>query len=169
MKTTNVKKLTVTAVFVAIAVIGSLFSVPVLGSKCAPIQHLVNILGAVFLGSWYSLAAAFLASLIRNLFGLGTLLAFPGSMCGALLAGILYRNGKNLWFAYIGEVFGTAIIGGMLAFPIAAFILGNETAALFTFVVPFLISTVGGTILAAVITITMKKSGILERLKGQLS
>lgn len=169
MKTTNVKKLTVTAVFVAIAVIGSLFSVPVLGSKCAPIQHLVNILGAVFLGPWYSLAAAFLASLIRNLFGLGTLLAFPGSMCGALLAGILYRNGKNLWFAYIGEVFGTAIIGGMLAFPIAAFILGNETAALFTFVVPFLISTVGGTILAAVITITMKKSGILERLKGQLS
>ena len=128
----------------------------------------MNILGAVFLGPWYSLAAAFLASLIRNLFGLGTLLAFPGSMCGALLAGILYRYGKNLWFAYIGEVFGTAIIGGMLAFPIAAFILGNETAALFTFVVPFLISTVGGTILAAVITITMKKSGILERLKGQL-
>ncbi len=169
MKTTNVKKLTVTAVFTAIAVIGSLFSVPVLGSKCAPIQHLVNILCAVFLGPWYSLAAAFLASLIRNLFGLGTLLAFPGSMCGALLAGILYRYGKNLWFAYIGEVFGTAIIGGMLAFPIAAFILGNETAALFTFVVPFLISTVGGTILAAVITITMKKSGILERLKGQLS
>ncbi|MBQ6786144.1 MAG: energy coupling factor transporter S component ThiW [Lachnospiraceae bacterium] len=168
MKITNVKKLTVTAVFTAIAVIGSLFSVPVLGSKCAPIQHLVNILGAVFLGPWYSLAAAFLASLIRNLFGLGTLLAFPGSMCGALLAGILYRYGKNLWFAYIGEVFGTAIIGGMLAFPIAAFILGNETAALFTFVVPFLISTVGGTILAAVITITMKKSGILERLKGQL-
>lgn len=168
MKTTNVKKLTVTAVFTAIAVIGSLFSVPVLGSKCAPIQHLVNILCAVFLGPWYSLAAAFLASLIRNLFGLGTLLAFPGSMCGALLAGILYRYGKNLWFAYIGEVFGTAIIGGMLAFPIAAFVLGNETAALFTFVVPFLISTVGGTILAAVITITMKKSGILERLKGQL-
>lgn len=169
MKTTNVKKLTVTAVFTAIAVIGSLFWVPVLGAKCAPIQHLVNILCAVFLGPWYSLAAAFLASLIRNLFGLGTLLAFPGSMCGALLAGILYRYGKNLWFAYIGEVFGTAIIGGMLAFPIAAFILGNETVALFTFVVPFLISTVGGTILAAVITITMKKSGILERLKGQLS
>ena len=168
MKTTNVKKLTVTAVFTAIAVIGSLFSVPVLGSKCAPIQHLVNILCAVFLGPWYSLAAAFLASLIRNLFGLGTLLAFPGSMCGALLAGILYRYGKNLWFAYVGEVFGTAFIGGMLAFPIAAFIFGNETAALFTFVVPFLISTVGGTILAAVITITMKKSGILERLKGQL-
>ena len=169
MKKTNVKKLTLTAVFVAIAVIGSLFSVPVLGSKCAPIQHLINILCAVFLGPWYGVAAAFLASLIRNLFGLGTLLAFPGSMCGAFLAGILYRYGKKLWLAYIGEVFGTTIIGGMLAFPIAAFVLGNETAALFTFVVPFLISTMGGTILAAVITLAMKKSGILERMKGQLN
>lgn len=169
MKTTNVKKLTLTAVFAAIAVIGSLFSVPVLGSKCAPIQHLINILCAVFLGPWYGVAAAFLTSLIRNLFGLGTLLAFPGSMCGALLAGILYRYGKKLWFAYVGEVFGTAVIGGMLAFPIAAFVLGNEAAALFTFVVPFLISTAGGTILAAIITITMKKSGVLERLKEQLN
>lgn len=169
MKTTNVKKLTLTAVFAAIAVIGSLFSVPVLGSKCAPIQHLINILCAVFLGPWYGVTAAFLASLIRNLFGLGTLLAFPGSMCGALLAGILYRYGKNLCFAYAGEVFGTTLIGGMLAFPISAFILGNEAVALFIFVVPFLISTVGGTILAAIITIAMKKSGVLERLKEQLN
>lgn len=169
MKTKNVKKLTLTAVLTAIAVIGSLFSVPVLGSKCAPIQHLVNILCAVFLGPWYGVAAAFLTSLIRNLFGLGTMLAFPGSMCGALLAGILYRYGKKLWFAYVGEVFGTAILGGMLAFPIAAFVMGNEAAALFTFVVPFLISTVGGTILAAVIMTAMKKSGILERMKEQLN
>ncbi len=168
MKTTNVKKITVTAVFAAIAVVGSLFSVPVFGSKCAPIQHLVNILCAVFLGPWYSVAAAFLASLIRNLFGLGTLLAFPGSMCGAFLAGMLYRYGKKLWLAYAGEVFGTAIIGGMLAFPIAAFVLGNTAATLFMFVVPFLISTAGGTILAAIITIAMKKSGAMEYLKGQL-
>lgn len=168
MKKTNVKKLTITAGFVAIAVIGSLFSVPVFGSKCAPIQHLVNVLSAVLLGPWYSVAAAFLASFIRNMFGLGTLLAFPGSMCGAFLAGMLYRYGKRLWFAYVGEVLGTAILGGILAFPIAAFLLGNETAVLFTFVVPFLISTAGGTMLSVVITLTMKKSGILERMKEQL-
>lgn len=169
MKKTDVKKLTITAGFIAIAVIGSLFSIPVFGSKCAPIQHLVNILSAVLLGPWYSVAAAFLASLIRNMFGLGTLLAFPGSMCGAFLAGMLYRYGKKLWLSYVGEVFGTSIIGGMLSFPIAFFLLGNETAALFTFVVPFLISTLGGTFLAVVITVTMKKSGILERMKQQLN
>lgn len=168
MKTVNVKKITVTAVFAAIAVIGSLFSISVWGSKCAPVQHLVNVLCAVFLGPWYGLAAAFLASLIRNILGLGTLLAFPGSMCGAFLAGMLYRYGKKLPFAYVGEIVGTSIIGAMLCYPIAAFVMGNTTAALFTFVVPFLISTCGGTILAMVITVSMKQSGALENLRGML-
>ena len=86
MKKLNLKKLTVTAILAAVAVVGSLFSFPVFGSKCAPVQHLVNILCAVTVGPWWALAQAFIASLIRNLLGLGSLLAFPGSMCGALLA-----------------------------------------------------------------------------------
>ena len=164
MKSRNVKKITLTGVFVAISVIGSLFSFPVLGSKCSPAQHLMNIMGAVFLGPGYALAAAFLSSLIRNMLGLGTVLPFPGSMCGALLAGILYRLGKRLPFAYVGEVFGTSVIGGMLAYPVAKLVLGNDQAAIFTFVIPFLISTCGGTVLAIVLVGTMKKSGVIERL-----
>ena len=91
----NIKKLTLTAFFAAIAVAGSLFSFPVLGSRCSPIQHLVNVMCAILLGPWYGLAAAFLAALIRNILGLGTLLAFPGSMCGALLSGLLYKWMKS--------------------------------------------------------------------------
>ena len=158
----NIKKLTLTAFLAAIAVAGSLFSFPVLGSRCSPIQHLVNVMCAILLGPWYGLAAAFLAALIRNILGLGTLLAFPGSMCGALLSGLLYRYLKKLPFAYVGEVFGTGIIGGMLSYPIAYLIMGNKAAALFTFVVPFLISTCGGTIIAIIVTIPMKKAGILD-------
>ena len=169
MKKTNVKKLSITALFAAVAVVGSMFSFPVFGAKCAPVQHLVNVLCAVLVGPWWGLAAAFVASLIRNLLALGSPLAFPGSMCGVLLAGLLYQYGKKLPLAYIGEVFGTGIIGGMLAFPIAAFIMGNEAAALFTFVVPFLISTCGGTIIAAVITLPMKKAGLLDKMKQSLS
>lgn len=165
----NIKKLTLTAFFVAIAVAGSLFSFPVLGSRCSPIQHLVNVMCAILLGPWYGLAAAFLAALIRNILGLGTLLAFPGSMCGALLSGLLYKGMKKLPAAYIGEVVGTGIIGGMLSYPIAAVLMGNRTAALFTFVVPFLISTVGGTIMAIVITMTMKKTKVLARIQQQIN
>ena len=76
---------------------------------------------------------------------------------------------KALPAAYVGEVFGTAIIGGMLSYPISAFILGNESAALFTFVVPFLISTVGGTLIAVVITVALKNVGVLENMKAQLN
>lgn len=164
MMNRNVKKITLTGLFVAISVIGSLFSFPVLGSKCSPAQHLMNIMGAVFLGPGYALVSAFLSSLIRNMLGLGTVLAFPGSMCGALLSGILYRFGKKLPYAYTGEVFGTAVIGGMLAYPLAKLVLGNEQAAIFTFVVPFFISTCGGTVLAVVLVGAMKKSGVIDRL-----
>lgn len=64
---------------------------------------------------------------------------------------------EKLPFAYVGEVFGTGIIGGMLSYPIAYLIMGNKAAALFTFVVPFLISTCGGTIIAIIVTIPMKR------------
>ncbi|MBP3912933.1 MAG: energy coupling factor transporter S component ThiW [Lachnospiraceae bacterium] len=161
-------KMVLTAIFAAVAVVGSTFSVPVFGSKCAPIQHLVNVLCAVLLGPWWGLAAAFIASLVRNLTGLGTPLAFPGSMCGAFLAGLLYERFKALPAACIGEVFGTAVIGGLLAYPIAAFVMGNTGAALFTFVVPFLISTAGGTLIAAIVLAALNGTGVLKQVKAQL-
>lgn len=165
----NVKKLCATALFASVAVVGSMISFPVLGAKCSPVQHMVNVLCAILVGPWWSFAAAFIASLIRNFAGIGSLLAFPGSMCGALLAGLLYKYGKKLTLAYLGEIVGTGIIGGMLAYPIAYLVMGNEAAALFTFVVPFLISTCGGTIIAAFITLPMKKAGVLEWMKQSLS
>lgn len=169
MKKVNIRKLTLTAIFCALAVVGSLFSVPVFGSKCAPVQHLVNVLSAVLLGPWWGLAQAFMASTIRNMLGLGSPMAFPGSMCGALLSGLLYQWFKKLPCAYIGEVFGTAVIGGMLAYPVAALIMGNESAALFTFVIPFLISTAGGTIIAIIIVSALQKAGVLSRFQRSLN
>ncbi len=165
---TNLKKLILAAIFAAVAVVGSLFSFPVFGSKCAPVQHIVNIMCAIFLGPWYGLGCAFVASLIRNFIGLGTLLAFPGSMCGALLSGLLYQWLKKRWAAYGGEVFGTAVIGGLLAYPFASLIMGNAEATLFTYVIPFLISTAGGTVISIILIEIMAKSGLLTRLQDQL-
>lgn len=90
-------------------------------------------------------------------------------MCGALLSSLLYKWIKKLPAAYVGEVVGTGIIGGVLAYPIAAVLMGNQTAALFTFVVPFLISTVVGTIMAIVITMTMQKTKVLAKLQQQIN
>lgn len=72
MKKNQTKKMCVAGILCAVAVVGSMFSVPVFGSKCAPVQHMVNILCAVLLGPWYGVAVAFGASLLRNLMGLGS-------------------------------------------------------------------------------------------------
>ena len=89
-----------------------------------------------------------LASLLRNIFGLGSLLAFPGSMCGALLCGLVYWKTRNLPATLAGEVFGTGIIGGLLSYPVAVAFMGvvAGSIAFYAYVVPFLVSTVGGSV-----------------------
>ena len=144
----NTKKLTLAAMFISLGVIlGNFIYIPVGISKCFPVQHTINVLSAVLLGPGFSLSIAFSISLLRNILGTGSLLAFPGSMIGALLAGLLYKRFKNKYLAVIGEIIGTGILGGLLAFPISKYIMGNELVAFF-FVYPFLLSTIGGSIIA---------------------
>ena len=170
MAETRTKKLCVAGVFVAVAVVGSLFGFPVFGSKCAPIQHMVNILCAVMLGPFYGVGVAFCASVIRNLLGLGSLLAFPGSMCGSLLCGFVWKYSKKLLPALVGEVFGTGIIGGLLAYPIAVAFMGVSAAnvGFYAYVVPFLISTVVGSLIAGAIVFALQKNGALETMTRKL-
>ena len=80
------KKLAIAGILTALAVIGGTLSIPIGFTRCCPMQSIVNVLAAVFVGPWYGLGMAFCTSVIRNLLGTGTLMAFPGSMCGALLA-----------------------------------------------------------------------------------
>lgn len=168
MKNTQLRKLTIAALFAALAVVCLTFSIPVGASKCLPVQHFVNIVAGVFLGPGYAVGVAFVTSLIRNLLGTGSLLAFPGSMCGAFLSGMLYKLFRKLPFAYIGELFGTSVIGGMISFPVATLIMSNE-AALFTYVFPFFVSSCGGTIIAAILVPALKKAGVDRFINGSES
>ena len=54
------------------------------------------------------------------------------------------------------------------AVPVALLIMGNTAAAIFTFVFPFFVSTCGGTVIAMILTLAMKKSGALDYLKQQI-
>ena len=167
MKNTNIQKLSIAGILCALAVVGSLFSFPVLGSKCAPIQHMVNIVCAVLLGPWYGVAVAFAASLLRNVLGLGSLMAFPGSMFGALLCGLAYDKSKNIIPTLLAEVFGTAVLGGLCAYPIAIFIMGKSSAdiAFYAYIIPFLISTAAGAIMSAVLLYALTGMGALAQFK----
>ena len=109
----SASRLAIAGLLCAVAVTGSMFSFPVFGSRCAPVQHMVNILCAVLLGPFYGTAVAFTASLLRNMLGLGSLMAFPGSMLGALLCGLVYSKARSLVPTLFAEVAGTGILGGL--------------------------------------------------------
>ena len=171
MKNLSVKKLALAGMFCALCVVGSVFSFPMFGSKCAPVQHMVNVLCAVLLGPWWGVGVAFVSSLLRNLLGLGSLMAFPGSMFGALLCGLVYHKTKNLIATVVGEVFGTSILGGLCAYPVAICLMGKSAGdiAFYAYIVPFLVSTVGGSIIAGVVLIALEKNSALKKMQASLA
>lgn len=156
----NTKYVARAVILVAIAVALSPFFIPVGISKCFPAQHMVNVIGAVMLGPVWALGIAFIAAIIRNLLGLGTLLAFPGGMIGALLAGLAYRASKNIYAAGVGEIIGTGLLGALVSVWIVGPMLMGKTMAVGTLIIAFSISTIGGSIIGIVILQLLRKVGI---------
>ena len=140
-------KIAISGLFIAIATIFGTFSIPVFGAKMSPIQHFINVVSAVVLGPVYAVANAFITSVLRNIIGTGSILAFPGSMIGALIAGIIYKKFRRIEGALIGEIIGTGILGALVAYPIAGLFLGKDVA-LFAFVIPFSVSCICGALIA---------------------
>ncbi len=172
------KKLALAAMFTALAFVGSYFiNFPVFGSNCSPTQHMVNVLCAVFLGPGWGVGVAFCASLIRNLAGTGTLMAFPGSMIGALCCGLMYlalrRRNQSLAISatLVAEMLGTGVLGGLCAYPVATLFMDVDAAglAVTAYIIPFLISTVVGSIIAGVLVFALKAGGTLDRMQRSLT
>ena len=152
------KKLALAGMYAAVGVVCSAFYIPFGITKCFPVQHMINVLCAVTLGPVYAVMCAFTISLIRNLLGTGTPLAFFGSMVGALFAGIIYNRTEKIHFAVIGEMVGTGIIGALLSYPVARLLLGNTTVAWYGFVIPFSVSTVCGSMIGYLFLIALNKA-----------
>lgn len=158
----NTKKLVVAALLVAIGVVLSPVSIPVGVAKVFPVQHLVNLVAAVLLGPVYGVLMAFVTSLIRVTSGTGSLLAFPGSMIGACCAGLLYKRIPKISSAFVGEVFGTGILGALAAYPVAAHLLSREMA-LFAFVIPFSLSLFVGASMGLAFIQILERTGLLHQ------
>ena len=139
------RKLTSAALLIAIGTLSAhLIYIPAGVSKCFPVQHAINVMGAVLLGPDYAVAIGFIIACLRNMLGTGSLLAFPGSMIGAALAGLAYSRYKTLTAAMTG------IIGGFVAWIMATLLLGSKAVAWF-FIPPFLVSTIGGSVIACLL------------------
>ncbi len=157
MKTRDIAR---AAVLVALAVALSPLFIPVGIAKCYPAQHMVNVLAAVLLGPGYAVWIAFCAALLRNLFGLGTLLAFPGGMIGALLAGLAFRLFRRSWAAALGEVIGTGLLGALASAWIVAPLLLQKAVATGTLVVAFSLSALAGALIALLLLPILRKAGL---------
>jgi energy coupling factor transporter S component ThiW len=147
-------------ILVAIAVALSPVFIPVGIAKCFPAQHMVNVLAAVMLGPVYAVAIAAAAAVIRNILGLGTLLAFPGGMIGALLAGLAYLGTRNIYLAGVGEIIGTGLIGALVSVWIVAPLLMQKSMALATLIIAFSVSTLGGTVIGLIALHLLRKAGV---------
>ncbi|WP_050901112.1 energy coupling factor transporter S component ThiW [Lentibacillus jeotgali] len=140
--------LTTMSVFVAIGILGSQFIwFPAGVAKAYPVQHAVNVIAAIMLGPGPAVIIAFMIGLLRNMLGLGTLLAFPGGMFGAFLAAWLYRMTAKNYMAALGESFGTGIVVSLFAVPFARILLGDSAGAFF-FIPPFLVSSISGALIS---------------------
>ena len=91
-------------------------------------------------------------------------------MIGALLCGLMYWKVKKIIPTLIAEVFGTGILGGLCAYPMAILFMGKTAGdiAFYAYVIPFLVSTAGGAIISGLILAALDKSGALKILKGKL-
>lgn len=151
-------ELTVMALLVAIGTLASQFIwFPAGIAKAYPVQHMINVIAAVSLGPLPAMGIAFGIGFLRNLFGTGSLLAFPGGMIGALLAGYLYQRIRKPWAAAVGEVIGTGIVASLVSVPYAALFMGKAVGAL-AFVPSFFISSLSGAAIGVILVSSLRRA-----------
>src|SRR5699024_11958810 len=117
----------------------------------------VNLMAAVLLVPGRAVIIAGMLALSRNMLGLGTLLAFPGGMIGAFVAGYFYKNFKKVGWAALGAAIGTGLIGSLFSVPFAKVLMGSSVGALF-FMPSFLTRSMTGALIAWIMAARCKKT-----------
>lgn len=157
----TVRRVILAGLFAAVAVVlSTVGAIPIGPTKILPFQHMVNAVAGVLLGPWWAAASALVAAAVRNLLGIGTVFAFPGSPFGAVVVGLAYRAVRRDWAALL-EPLGTGPIGATLAAlvvaPLAGHALGWATLQYL-----FLASSIPGAILGFVALKALRAAGLRD-------
>jgi energy-coupling factor transport system ATP-binding protein len=151
-------------ILVAIGVAISPFtSIPIGIARINPTQHFINVVAAVLLGPWWASGIALVIGILRNALGTGTLLAFPGGMIGAFLAGYTYRLTRNIYLGAVGEIIGTGFFGAVASVLIVAPMFMKKTMALAGLMMAFSGSTILGSILGILALRLLERAGFFNR------
>jgi len=160
METRNVAR---AIILVAIGVAISPFtSIPIGIARINPAQHFVNVVGAILLGPWWATGIALVIGILRNMLGTGTLLAFPGGMIGAFIAGYAYRYSKNIYLGALGEILGTGILGAIVSALIVAPMLMGKATAIGALIIVFSGSTILGSIIGILGLNLLERAGFVK-------
>ena len=150
-------------VLVALGVALSPFtSIPIGVARINPTQHFVNVVGAVLLGPWWAAGIALIIAILRNALGTGTLLAFPGGMIGAFLAGLLFRATRNIYVSALGEIVGTGLLGALVSALMVAPVLMGKSMALGALILAFSGSTILGSIIGVLGLKLLERAGYAD-------
>ncbi|HSB03714.1 MAG TPA: energy coupling factor transporter S component ThiW [Thermodesulfobacteriota bacterium] len=149
-------------ILVAIGVAISPFtSIPIGIARINPAQHFVNVVSAVLLGPWWATGIALIIGILRNALGTGTLLAFPGGMIGAFIAGVVYRYTRNIYLGAFGEIIGTGVIGAVVSVLIVAPIFMGRAMAMGALMIAFSGSTILGSMIGIVALKLLDRAGFV--------
>jgi len=163
LKRTDTRKAAYAVVLVAMGVaLAPYTSFPIGIAKVNPTQHFVNVVAALLLGPWWAVAIATIIAVIRNATGLGTLLAFPGGMIGALLAGFFYRYTRNIYAGAAGEILGTGFIAPVISALFVAPVLMGKVIPLLALIPSFLASTLAGAVLGVLAIRLLERADIVH-------
>lgn len=163
LKRTDTRKVAYAVVLVAMGVaLAPYTSFPIGIAKVNPTQHFVNVLAALLLGPWWAVVIATIIAVLRNVMGLGTLLAFPGGMIGALLAGFFYRHTRNIYTGAAGEILGTGFIAPVVSALFVAPVLMGKVIPLLALIPSFLASTLVGAVLGVLAIRLLERADIVH-------
>ncbi len=161
------RKLVLAALFAALPVVLSFFpgAFPVAGARVLPWQHAINAIAGVLVGPWYAALAATVAAILRNALGVGTPLAFPGGIPGALVVGFAYLLWRRNWVGLL-EPIGTGLVGATIGALIVAPAVMGRGIPLMTLAAAFLASSIPGAILGYLVLRALERTGLVPRIAG---
>jgi len=150
---------TFTAVGVVLSYLNPFAYTTIFGAKPNPFSHLINGLTGVILGPFYSILTATLIAIIRFSLGIGSILAFPGGISGAIVVGFFAKmisktTSKYKIYASLAEPIGTVFIGGT----ISNFII--PLGPIYSWWGIFAVSSIIGSILAFICLKTLEKKWV---------
>ncbi|QVI35019.1 energy coupling factor transporter S component ThiW [Lacticaseibacillus chiayiensis] len=159
----HVKRLAMLAMMIALDVVLSpLFRV----EGMAPMSSVINVIVAVVMGPLYATVMAVACAILRmTLLGIPPL-ALTGAVFGALLAGIGYRLVRQNWWAAVGEIIGTGLIGSLLSYPVMVWFTGSSQSLYwFVYTPRFLGASIVGSLIALFVLYELEHNGFMKRLQ----